>query len=304
MYEIRVHGRGGQGAVTAAELIVAAAFKNGAEGVQAFPSFGVERRGAPVTAFARIDKHKKIRLRSQIYEPDCVIVIDPTLAREVDVLAGLKENGVVILNSPNEFLLKRGDKYYAENAYFVDAIKIALETIGKPIPNVAMLGAFAKIMENKFGDNCPFSLDALESAVNEKFEKKIVGGNIKAAQRCYAEVKEISGEAKEIVEMRPAILASKKLEIKKVVAPGTTKRNKTGGWRVFMPVLDPTKCSGCGNCAQYCPEPCVEMADKKPVIDYDYCKGCEICAAVCPRKAITMKQETGSKYNKEISKSY
>ena len=136
MHEIRIHGRGGQGAVSAAELLARAAFKDGKYS-QAFPYFGVERRGAPVQAFCRIDD-RFIRMRQNVYEPDCVIVLDSTLLDVVDVEQGLKENGLVVLNTR-----KRVDR---KNVKTIDATSIALETLGRPIVNTVMLGAFAPLI--------------------------------------------------------------------------------------------------------------------------------------------------------------
>ena len=139
MKEIRIHGRGGQGSVTAAELIAVAAFEDG-KWSQAFPYFGTERRGAPVTAFARMSE-QQIRIRSQIYQPDYVIVQDPSLIHAVEVAGGLKNNGLLIINSdkkPSE--LKINTKARVKT---LDATKLALEVIGLPIVNTALLGAFA-----------------------------------------------------------------------------------------------------------------------------------------------------------------
>ena len=141
--EIRIHGRGGQGGVTAAELLARAAFKEG-KWVQAFPFFGAERRGAPVKAFARLSD-KPILVRSQIYNPDYVVVLDSGLLNLVDVSEGMKKDGIVIVNTqkkPDELNLKQG------RVATVDATGIALElqlvVSGLPVLNTIMLGAFAK----------------------------------------------------------------------------------------------------------------------------------------------------------------
>ncbi|MCK4717488.1 MAG: 2-oxoacid:acceptor oxidoreductase family protein [Thermoplasmata archaeon] len=145
MIEIRFHGRGGQGAVIASKLLAEAAFREGKE-VSAFPYFGVERRGAPVTAFTRIDD-RPIRIKSQIYRPDYVIVLDPSLLKSVDVSAGLKEGGLVVVNSSRPLdELKR--EVGVDNMVAVDATQIAIEhrlgSRNAPIVNSAILGAFAK----------------------------------------------------------------------------------------------------------------------------------------------------------------
>ena len=142
MTEIRIHGRGGQGVVTAAELIAVAAFNDG-KSSQAFPNFGVERRGAPVVAYARI-ADQFIRTREQIYEPDYIIIQDETLISVADVFKGAKKTTRVLVNSE-----KPADSFkkYSGNLkiYTVPALQIALETIKKPIINTSLLGAFAGI---------------------------------------------------------------------------------------------------------------------------------------------------------------
>jgi len=144
--EIRIHGRGGQGGVTAAELLARAAFKEG-KWVQAIPFFGAERRGAPVKAFARL-ADEPILIRSQVYNPDYVIVLDPTLLDLVDVTEGLKKEGIIIINTrkkPEEINIKEG------RLATVDATGIALElqllVAGLPILNTPMLGAFSRATE-------------------------------------------------------------------------------------------------------------------------------------------------------------
>jgi len=145
MIEIRIHGRGGQGAVIASEVLASAFFKEG-KFVQAFPAFGVERRGAPVTAFTRVDD-QPIRIRNFIYEPDHIIILDPTLIESTPVDSGLKENGWIVINTD------RPPKTFGRFSKFrvatVDANRIAVEyKLGSPtapIVNTAILGAFSKI---------------------------------------------------------------------------------------------------------------------------------------------------------------
>ncbi len=177
MIEIRFHGRGGQGAVTAANILASAAFKQG-KYVQAFPFFGVERRGAPVTAFTRIDD-KPIRIKTQIYEPDIVVVLDPSLLDTVDVTAGLKDNGTVIVNTEKskEEVLEKLKKKPAKLA-LVDATTIALDILGLPITNTAILGAVAKatgIVDLKY----------VQEAIKETFSGTLGEKNAKAAEEAF-----------------------------------------------------------------------------------------------------------------------
>ncbi|MGB9838674.1 pyruvate synthase subunit PorC [Methanothermobacter sp.] len=175
MIEIRFHGRGGQGAVTAAEILAKAAFEDGKYS-QAFPFFGVERRGAPVMAFTRIDD-EPIRRRYQVYNPDYVIVLDEGLIDVVDVFSGLKEDGVVVLNTASTFS--------SENAevHTIDATGIALENLGRPIVNTIMLGAFA-------GVTGLVSIDSLIKIIKETFPGKIGDKNAEAARIAYEKMKQ------------------------------------------------------------------------------------------------------------------
>ncbi len=176
MYEVRFHGRGGQGAVTAATILADAAFHEGKD-VQAFPMFGVERRGAPVAAFMRMDT-KPIDIKTQIYEPDCVVVLDPTLMSVVDVTKGLKENGKIIINSskdPKEFNLGKG-KVYTIDATEI-AIKHGLGTKTNPIVNTAILGAYSKAVGN-------VKIESIEEAILQNAPRK-KEENRKAAVEAY-----------------------------------------------------------------------------------------------------------------------
>ncbi|MBC7262952.1 MAG: 2-oxoacid:acceptor oxidoreductase family protein [Chloroflexi bacterium] len=160
MLEIRIHGRGGQGAVTASKALASAAFREG-KYVQSFPFFGVERRGAPVTAFTRINDHP-IRIRCEIQTPDHVIVLDPTLLEVVDVTAGLKPGGWIVINSeraPKSFHLP-GFRVATVDANRI-AIKYRLGPRTAPIVNTAILGAFARVTGI-------VGLDALAEAVREE----------------------------------------------------------------------------------------------------------------------------------------
>jgi 2-oxoacid:acceptor oxidoreductase gamma subunit (pyruvate/2-ketoisovalerate family) len=170
MIEIRFHGRGGQGVVTAARLLAEAAFIEG-KYAQAFPFFGAERRGAPVLAFSRIND-KEIRARTQVYEPDYVIVLDPFLPEVVDVVAGLKQGGIVVLNS------KKAMQFPLVKTVFVDATSIAMATLGAPITNTAMLGAFAKATG-------VVKLESLTEVIKEYFPAKLVEKNTVAIKEAY-----------------------------------------------------------------------------------------------------------------------
>jgi len=172
--EIRIHGRGGQGSVTAAELIAVAAFEDG-KWSQAFPYFGTERRGAPVTAFARI-ADKKIRVRSQIYEPDYVIVQDPSLLSVVDVASGIKKDGLVIVNSEKPAEELKMDTPAAVRT--IDATTLAIQIIGVPIVNTALLGAFA-------GATGQIRLESVNKAIRDRFPGKVGEKNVEAVKKAF-----------------------------------------------------------------------------------------------------------------------
>ncbi|MBI5347138.1 MAG: pyruvate ferredoxin oxidoreductase subunit gamma [Candidatus Aenigmarchaeota archaeon] len=173
MIEIRIHGRGGQGVVTAAELLAKAAFNNG-KYCLAFPKFGPDRTGAPVEAYCRIDD-RPIKLRTQIYEPDCLIVLDQGLAKNIDITNGMKKNGVIIINANGSVKMKF-------RACSIDATQVALDVIGKPIVNTVMLGAFAKATG-------VITLKSLEKAIYGRFSGKIADSNIAAVRKAYEVLK-------------------------------------------------------------------------------------------------------------------
>ncbi|MFP4169275.1 MAG: pyruvate ferredoxin oxidoreductase subunit gamma [Desulfonatronovibrionaceae bacterium] len=178
MQEIRIHGRGGQGGVTSAELLARGAINKGKHG-QAFPSFGPERRGAPVQAFVRVSDGE-IRLREKIYEPDIVMVLDPSLLEIAKVAEGLKENGLVVINS-HESAKTIKDKYDFPKVARVDATSIAIEELGVPITNTTMLGALLSasgIMKIK----------DMEDVVMERFGSKLGPKNFKAMHRAFEEM--------------------------------------------------------------------------------------------------------------------
>lgn len=179
MIEMRFHGRGGQGAVTSAELVARAAIDTGKHAT-AFPSFGPERRGAPVVAFARVDD-QPIRLRSKIYSPDVVIVLDPSLLDIANPTEGLRENGIIVINSSHdEDTLRKHLKYNGKLAV-VDASRIAREVIGLPITNTTMVGALVKATG-------VLTVDSLTEPFKERFGK-IAARNIEAMRRAYDETK-------------------------------------------------------------------------------------------------------------------
>jgi pyruvate ferredoxin oxidoreductase gamma subunit len=177
MLQIRIHGRGGQGVVTAAELLSVAAFIEGRH-AQAFPSFGSERTGAPVVAFCRIDD-RPIRSHEPIAHPDALIVQDPTLLHQVGVFGGLRDGGPVVLNTGRpiaELGLEDVAGRFAIRA--VPATELAREHLGRPIPSAALLGAFAAWTG-------AVAIDAVADAIRERFSGRVAAGNVAAAHAAY-----------------------------------------------------------------------------------------------------------------------
>ena len=186
MFQTRIHGRGGQGVVTAAELLSVAAFIEGSH-AQAFPSFGSERTGAPVVSYCRIDD-KEIRTREPILEPDAIIIQDPTLFSSLDVFQGLKSDGYVLVNS-NKNLEELGvadavKEIPDKHAYCVPATEIAMKHMGRPMPNAVLLGGFAAMSGQ-------LAFKSVEKAIQSKFSGKIGDGNIAAALAAFDIIKKI-----------------------------------------------------------------------------------------------------------------
>jgi pyruvate ferredoxin oxidoreductase gamma subunit len=268
---IRLHGRGGQGAVTASRLIATAAYEEGKYS-QAIPMYGTERRGAPLTAFVRIDD-KRVRERELVHEPDISIVLDPLIAKQQAVVDNLKPGGLVILNTlddPED--VKLGGDFKVAT---VNATTIALETLGRPITNTAILGSFSKVTEL-------VKLESLETAIKKYFSGRLAEINIAAIRRSYKEVKgPIEATNKEAPE--------EKLDLQ---VGGYGVLEDVSSWRVFSPKIDQGACTGCKNCWIFCPETAIQWDEekRKPYIEYRKCKGCGVCAYECPVEAIEMER--------------
>jgi pyruvate ferredoxin oxidoreductase gamma subunit len=191
MFQVRIHGRGGQGVVSGAEILSVAAFLEGRH-AQAFPSFGSERMGAPVMAFCRIDD-KQIRLREPVLEPDALIIQDATLLHQVDLFSGLPSRGLVLTNSTksvDELGLggfARGVQHY--RLYTLPATELALKHVGRAVPNAALLGAFSAIAGT-------IRLESVAAAIRQKFPSAIAEKNVAAATEAFA----MASKAQETVD--------------------------------------------------------------------------------------------------------
>ena len=189
LIEIRWHGRGGQGAKTASLLLADAAFNTG-KYIQGFPEYGPERMGAPITAYNRIS-NEPIRIHSNIYEPDYVVVVDDTLLESVNVTAGLKEDGAIVINTTkSKDEIKNLLPNYNGDIYTIDARKISIETLGKYFPNTPMLAAIVKVSGIMSDENF---LQDMKGSFAHKFAKKpeVIEGNMKALELALQEIKKI-----------------------------------------------------------------------------------------------------------------
>ena len=269
MIGIRIHGRGGQGAVTASRLLADASFRDG-KFSQAIPMYGTERRGAPLVAFVRIDD-VRVRERELVHEPDIVIVLDPLLSKEQSVASGIKKGGLLILNShlPPDKVEIAGDIRIAT----VDATKIALETLKRPITNTAILGAFSKVV------GIP-TMESIEKSIQKQFPGRIGEMNIAAIRQSYAEASlPVQATHKEAETEEPDIHTG-----------GYGVLPDVSSWRVFTPIIDLDKCTGCKACWLFCPETAIKWENNLPEIEYRKCKGCGICVEECPIKCIAFER--------------
>jgi 2-oxoacid:acceptor oxidoreductase gamma subunit (pyruvate/2-ketoisovalerate family)/2-oxoacid:acceptor oxidoreductase delta subunit (pyruvate/2-ketoisovalerate family) len=276
----------------AAQALASAAHIEGGYAT-AFPFFGAERRGAPVLAFTRIDD-KKIYRKTQVYEPDYVVVLDEGLLDTVNVVEGLKDGGIVVVNTakrPEEIDVGMDVKIAT-----VDATSVALEVLKQPATNSSILGAFSKATDL-------VKIESIEKGILQVFGDRLgprIGEkNAKAARVAYD--KTVVGDSKGKRELRaaekwlpdvndlPIGVAGVPLKTSAgAVGPGSFLENKTGSWKVFHPEYDKEKCTMCNFCWFYCPEGCIYRKDDCMEFDMDYCKGCGICANECPVEAIRM----------------
>lgn len=302
LVEVRWHGRGGQGVVTAGELLAEAALIEGKD-FQSFPEFSAERSGAPVTAFTRISS-SSIDIQSAVVEPDIVVVLDPTLLEMTNVLTGLKPGtGIAVVNSilaPEE--LQKTDPLGCYIICTVDATGIAMDLLDRNLPNMPMLGALIRITGL-------VSLDDMERCIDQRLTARIppseVAANKTALKRGYEQAR-MAGPIPEPWEDQPSedrvarpdsaahLEGWQSLPIGGfAVDAGSSSKTQTGAWRSNVPVLDLEKCTHCMLCWLFCPDDSVVVQDLKVQgFDLLHCKGCGICALECPLNAIVMEEQT------------
>ena len=291
--QIRIHARGGQGGVTAGQLLVQAW-----EGpAKCFPKFGAERQGSPTEAFAQLSKDKDlIRTNAQVYTPRYVLVLDDTLIADVCVTSGLAPGGWIILNTSKSFeeikkIIGRKDINYAK----VDATSIALEILGRPITNTAILGAFIKVSNI-------MPLAAIEKAIKQQFRGALVESNIKVVKAVYDKVemekidivydyRKAQEEKLRWSHLEPNYPGADDIALAAVwYTPGMSVKVKTGQWGVYKIQFIKENCINCQACYFACPDMCIKREkDAKGIwhivgSDHVHCKGCRVCVDVCPGK--------------------
>ncbi|MBI4506348.1 MAG: 2-oxoacid:acceptor oxidoreductase family protein [Chloroflexi bacterium] len=284
MRELRWHGRGGQGVVTAAKMLAGAALRDG-RCAQAFPEYGPERRGAPLVAFTRL-ADAPIRLFTPVERADVVVLLDPTLISTVPLVDGLKPGGLLLANwasSPEDLRQVLGTR--AHRIAAVDATAIAQATLGRAIPNTVLVGALARL-------TTLVSWSALEAELREAFGapgSARAEANVSAARRGYETVQAIAadeGAAVPVPPPQPSLPGWRSLLSGGVIRPTKVEAApQTGAWRAQRPVLQIERCIHCLFCWVFCPDSAILVQNGRIVgVDYDHCKGCGICARECPVK--------------------
>jgi 2-oxoacid:acceptor oxidoreductase gamma subunit (pyruvate/2-ketoisovalerate family)/2-oxoacid:acceptor oxidoreductase delta subunit (pyruvate/2-ketoisovalerate family) len=279
----------------AAQAVAEAAILSGLE-AQAFPFFGAERRGAPVTAFARISD-LPICVKTNVYAPDMLVVMDESLVDIEPVALGLRADGVAIVNTrraPSEV-----DLGVEVRCLTVDATSIALDILKAPIVNTSILGAMARGMDVV---SIGHVMQAIRSRFGEKLGAKAGELNAAAAREAFDKAVDGRSRAERALsrkrswlptwqEMPPGVALHQASFGGVEVGPGSMRNNRTGTWRTRTPIYVKEKCVRCLRCWFICPDSSVKREEDGHVhFDYDHCKGCGMCASACPGKAIEMRK--------------
>lgn len=284
MIEVRWHGRGGQGAKSMSQVLAEAWLLEG-QFVQAFPEYGPERSGAPVTAYTR-SHEQPIRIHHAIRNPDLVVVLDPSLLGEVPLAAGLKEDGLVLINStdPAQRLAPRLPQGVRWSSIAAEPLARAA---GSRFANVVMLGAAAQALGSP-------SLSALQEAFGRNFAKlspEALSANLQALQAGY-QSQLLWGEGQDLKDAKGLDTAFAHLPGGVVLAQNALHPN-TGSWRTGKkPLVKAELCNDCLLCWVYCPDVAIATDGQRMLgFDYDHCKACELCVKACPSNAIQMVAE-------------
>ncbi len=298
MIRIRFHGRGGQGAKTAARILGTAAFLQGFT-AQDSPLYGAERRGAPVAAFTRIARGS-IHERGLIVRPDVVLVADETLLDDpaAHVLDGVTADTAVFVNSadrPDQLARRTPCRGRLTTS---DLTGMILGRFGKPAALSAPLGAAAARLVG-------LRAESLRQAVAQELaglgmDEALIAWNQELAEACFAALAPASVAAARCTEAARGLLRTPTYDppergTPRIPARGNSLLRHTGDWRIFRPVLVPERCNGCTLCFVYCPEAAIALtAEERPLIAYDYCKGCLLCVEAFPTKALIAERETAA----------
>lgn len=303
MIEVLWHGRGGQGAFTAARLLGAAAAMADGLNALAFPSFGPERRGAPMRAFTKISR-EPIGNRSEISKADFVIYLDRTLFDD-SFSSELKEGGVALVNTPAPIDDPR--------VISIDASSLSERILKRDIPNTAFVAALGMLVdgigiegvEDAVRANMPTRLHDPNIAVAREVASQLSSGNLvySAKPECARAASSCESGKGTSDESHPAWHA-RRLADASSLDPSVFARTtcwqaghlvaRNAGWRTKRPVVDEGRCVGCWSCYMLCPDGTLQKTpDKTIAVDYDFCKGCGICAKACPKGAIAMVDEKG-----------
>ncbi len=295
LLRIRFHGRGGQGAKTAARIAGTAAFLEGWT-AQDSPIYGAERRGAPVVAFCRL-AGGPILERGLIAHPDLLVVADASLLADpaARVLDGTTADTVLFVNSAAPPEVLRHEHGLSQHVTTLDLTSRSLARLGKGSALSAPLGAVA-------GRLAGLKRETVKEAVSRELRglglgDSIVGQNLDLALECFDSVEARGARVASSLRPAPQTLWTPSYDpptrgTARVAARANAYLRKTGDWRIFRPDLDLDKCNGCTLCFVYCPEGAIKLTDKdRPIIDYDYCKGCGLCIEECPTHALTSLRE-------------
>ncbi|MDH5763090.1 MAG: 2-oxoacid:acceptor oxidoreductase family protein [Nitrospinota bacterium] len=300
MLRIRLHGRGGQGIKTASQILGTAAHLAGFQ-AQDFPLYGAERRGAPITAYARVSKNIVLE-RGAIAQPDILLIGDETLLSDplASVTEGTESSTLIFINSrhPSPDLKKH---YQLESLPVqLDISGLCQKYIQKPMILSTALAAVGVRLMGHIGLH--HLLKAIRDELGqERLSADQLANNLKLAEEAFQKVPSFDLEFRKfddgfsashlvVLERRPPVDS-----VPVIFATGNMALRKTGNWRTHRPVIHYEECNGCAICYARCPEGDIRMdANEKPVIDYDHCKGCLICATECPKHAIEIIREVAS----------
>lgn len=281
MKEMLLVGRGGEGVVLASQIL-AETFARAGFWVQSFPEFKAERRGAPISAFLRWDETSPIHRRYKVRECDVLVVVSPS-PPSPEIMRTVKPGGLIVLNREARFRHTGPFDIARVPASLIALEHDILSSEGRPIGNVAVLGACVRLL-------VPDGLGFLEEAVASRMGAR-AEANILAARQGYERcTKQHAVSADTPVESAPALQGHRKNPPLFAVSTTDSRSNHTGAWSLDRPVVA-GECTACGVCALFCPEGAISRSDGSMVVDYLYCKGCGICEVVCPvRNAIAMEE--------------